>query len=193
MLTAEVAVVVGKRGYGKSSLARWLVTQMPRAMVLDPMGHDYAGDAIVATGAELAAALHERRGRDRWTVVMRPAADSDVAAYWSIARRALSDCWLVVDEIDRWATPAAMPEDVRWQINYGRHRRLSLLGIARRPHRVARDLTAAADCILALRVTERRDLDYLAEYMPTDELPALAPHHWRGYGRLSLLADKGGA
>jgi DNA helicase HerA-like ATPase len=53
-------------------------------------------------------------------------------------------------------------------IQYGRHKNVGLIGSARRPSRVVRDLTANASSVIIYNIQEPRDLKYLEEFCGKD-------------------------
>lgn len=94
----------------------------------------------------------------------------------------------MVDEVDRYCTAGHSDENLRWIIDYGRGQRISLIGLARRPARVSRDLSANADWIVAFQTQEPRDLDYLNDFgFNTDGLAQLEPFQWRAAGNVADL------
>lgn len=123
-------LILGRRGTGKTTLARRLIQHYPknRILVHDPMGEfgEYelladncpaesipAGTVIVADELDLIAPPHS----------------------WGT----------------RW---------IRDVFHYGRHLDLSLVGCSRRPANVHRDVTALVSQVYLGRITEPRDIDY---------------------------------
>jgi len=138
--------------------------------VLDPMG-DFGG--VVGSAAEITEYWRERGRRRRWHLVVRPQDDADLSMAWHFVSQVV-DCVVVVDEIDRYAGIHRMVPELSDLAHYGRHRAVSLVGTARRPANVNRDLTALADELVCCRVTEPRDLAYLAQWMGTETAQRLA-------------------
>lgn len=76
----------------------------------------------------------------------------------------LQDVLLVIDEVDKISREGAVSKTLWKIINYYRHDKISLLCCARRPARVARDLTGNADEIICFKIQEPNDLKYLKEF-----------------------------
>lgn len=70
-----------------------------------------------------------------------------------------------VDEIDRFCTASHVPPSMKDVINYGRHRKVSMICTSRRPAAVARELTSQCAEIRVFRTTEPRDIRYFADIM----------------------------
>ena len=95
--------------------------------------------------------------------------------------RAYGPALAAVDEIDRLAPPYRIDPVLATIANEGRHYGITLVGTARRPRRVHRDLTALADVLYCARITEPTDLRYLADLVgPTavKPLPTLPPYRF---------------
>lgn len=68
---------------------------------------------------------------------------------------------LLLDEIDLLAgAHGYLHSWVREAVHYGRHLGISIIGCARRPANIHRDLTALATTVYLGQTTEPRDLDY---------------------------------
>jgi len=184
----EIGVILGRKGTGKTTLCRWLLKRAQKTLILDTLGDDYGNGCICDNGPEFREYAARVRDGEGFTVILRPQSDADVGAFFAVAR-ASARCWIVVEEIDRYCTAGAIEdENLNWVINYGRHRELNLIGLARRPARVNRSLTANADWIISHQTTEPRDLQYLSEFMPIDEVPSLERGEWVMWGETELMA-----
>lgn len=68
---------------------------------------------------------------------------------------------LLLDEIDLLASARGYEYPwVREAVHYGRHLGISIIGAARRPANIHRDLTALASTVYLGQMLEPRDLDY---------------------------------
>jgi hypothetical protein len=101
-----------------------------------------------------------------------------------------------VDEIDFHMSPAYMPLPLYKLNNYGRHRKVAMIGTARRHAQVARDYTAMLTEMDVFRFTEPRDLEWLsAKAGPglVNTVGGLAPYHyarWFSDGRIDVRNRK---
>jgi len=181
----EIGVILGKKGSGKTTLSRHLAAQMKRKIILDSLGTDYGGGCIVSTPADLVS-YHKRVSEyDEFSIIARPQSDEMPTAVFRLARRT-PNSWLIVEECDRYADAYKIQPDLAWLVNYARQQNTSILCICRRAARLSRDITANADWIVAHNTQEPRDLEYLAEYMNTAEIPHLQPFTYTRWGTTRL-------
>lgn len=185
MIDNEIGVIVGQKGLGKTTLARYLVTQMPRVLVLDSLGTDYGGGCVVRDPGALIEYWNKVQHYAAFSIIARPAGDEMAAAVFRIARQA-RDLWLVVEEADKYCNASGIQPEFREIINYCRQTNVSVLALARRAARINRDLTANADWIVAHRTVEPRDLEYLREFMDVTPLPQLDRFQWVRWGESRL-------
>ena len=129
---ARIILILGRRGTGKTTLARRLVNGWPADRVLahDPMGEFEEFPLI----------------RDDRCAESVPAGTVIIA-----------DELDLIAPPNSWRT-----EWIRDVLHYGRHLDISLIGCSRRPANVHRDVTALASTVYLGRITEPRDLDYCA-------------------------------
>lgn len=83
--------------------------------------------------------------------------------------------WTIVfDEIDKCCSAHYIPAGLYDIVQFGRHTRVSLLCGARRPANVHHDITSQANLIITHRISEPRDLKYIADYCG-QEVAEMAP------------------
>lgn len=177
---ASVALVVGRRGSGKSELLRRATISRPRVVVLDALhgepaedGSGREGVAIVEDREDYLDALRGFSNFPRWRIVVRPddlekapwvatalmPSDSGVTGY----ARAVRGVTLVCDEVDLWApNNTGIDPGVRAAIQRGRHYEINILAATRRPAECHRDLSSQADALVTFRQHEPRDVLWLA-------------------------------
>ena len=164
-----ITVVVGKKGSGKTTLARDLVLAAPRRLIMDPMW-EHTDGVIVTSFAGFEAYVRPLR-HARYAVICRFMDDDDRDAVVDLLtdgepnNAPLPSVVVLLDEVDRMCSPSTIPEGLRRLVNYGRHFNVSLVAVARRPRQMHRDVTANADRICIGQTQEPRDLDYLAEFI----------------------------
>jgi len=177
----EIGLILGRKGTGKSSLARALINDKDRNIILDTFGDDYNLGGITSDVQHCAEYYNRVNGNNSFAIVFRPTNDSDCEAFFRFAKetRAVT-IW--IDEVDRYCGPHSINEDLKWMLNYGRHRAISTIGIARRAASVHRDFTANADWIAVHQTRENRDLQYLREFMNTEGLETLEQFQFKFTG-----------
>jgi len=177
---ASVALVVGRRGSGKSELLRRATWSRPRVVVLDVLhgepaedGIDREGFATVEDEEEYLDALREFAGFKSWRIVVRP--DNAETAPWAATAlmprdsgvtgyaRAVHGVTFICDEVDLWApNNNGIHPDVRAAVQRGRHYEINILAATRRPAECHRDISSQADVLVTFRQHEPRDVAWLA-------------------------------
>lgn len=166
----EITVILGKKGAGKSTVARSLILDKPRRIIIDPMWeHARLGVTVDDFDAMVRYIRPLRHGR--YAVVLRTLDDDDRDRALALVTEGkptdppLPNCTLLVDEIDRMCSAHSIPAPLHRIVNYGRHFSVSLIALARRPRAMHRDITAMADRIIVGEMQEPADLEYLAEFI----------------------------
>lgn len=195
----SVALVVGRRGSGKSVLLRRAQRTRPRVVVLDAM-HGETFDTIAPVGGgawesctvtneeDYLDALRWLASESRWRLIVRP--DDPAQAWWVFAglmpangtvagyARAVGGVAVWCDEFDLVApNNAGIHPAVRASAQRGRHYQLHLLAATRRPAEVHRDVSSQADVLATFRQHEPNDVKFLKDVSP--DLAGIA----RGLGR----------
>ncbi len=157
----KVQLVIGKRGSGKSELAKFLIRNADRLVVYDIMSEYTEGvtfdDTQLCELGVFWGAVYAREFR----IVYRPLNPRDEIDWLAQAVFALGDLTFVVEEIDSICTPFDMPLAMQAIIQRGRHRNVELIGVTPAPFGIHRDLTRQAKDIFVFKTTEPRDVQYL--------------------------------
>jgi len=177
---------LGRKGTGKSTMARSLISEAHRNIILDTLGDDYSRGAITSNVQRAAEYYNRVNEYGAFELVYRPRNDNDIEHFFSFARQTANTV-LWVDEVDRYCGPHSINENLKWILNYGRHRQISTIGIARRAASVHRDLSANADWIVVHQTRENRDLQYLSEFMDVGGLETLERFEFKYSGKSSLF------
>jgi hypothetical protein len=193
LASPDFRLFLGKSGSGKSFLARHQVGSAARVLICDPNGEPAwaEGAAVVHDRGELVQAMRGPRWRIAWRGMIGGRGAEGVTEEWEWANRcalAAGDCLVVWDEVDMCVPTGRLPQHGYRIVNAGRHVGVRCFACARRPYRLPRDLSANAGRIVAFRMTEPRDLRYLAEVMgegAAGQLPGLGEYQamdWREGG-----------
>lgn len=183
----EIGIILGRKGTGKSSLARALINETHRNIILDTLGDDYNRGAITSNLQRLAEYYNRVNDLPSFEIVFRPKNDADCIGFFEFAKQT-KQVVLWVDEVDRYCGPHRINDAFKWILNYGRHREISTIGLARRAASVHRDLTANADWIAVHQTRENRDLLYLSEFMDINGLESLERFEFRFSGLSALFS-----
>jgi hypothetical protein len=211
--TNFIAAAFGMKRSGKSFALDIMARGFPRRIVADFIGEYHGkieGAKYVHSIAEAVDALQLLRkgGSMKWTVVcvMQPEEILQLLGVLApIGKRpetsfsyAVGGVVLQCGEIQLIAPNQGLSPAMANIIAMGRHYRVSILGAARRPREVNRNLTSQSDALLAFRQHEPRDADYLGDVMRSDVpqyLRQLRPfHHLRflpNFGALDLVGPDG--
>lgn len=156
-------------------MARALASGFRRRVILDSIGGEYSGLGVsISDTRALVQYWNANYQAPALGIVFTPGLGprggegKQLAEFFRFASYT-ENCWVVVDEIDRYAGPAGMDPSLQWVLNYGRHRGISLLGVARRAARVHRDVTSQADILYLFQCREPRDLLYLSNFVEDEK------------------------
>lgn len=161
---APVAVVLGRRGSGKTTLVKAKLAAFPRIIIVDPE-HEYQGTVC----DKLSKIYNLARTTLRFRLVYRPArglaSKGELEAIDCLAQIAytVGNLLLVIDEADRYARQGkdTLPY-VRLLIDEGRHRDVGLIAVARRPGRIPKDLIENAGWLYLFHTHGAHSQKYLA-------------------------------
>jgi hypothetical protein len=158
---------------GKSSFVRELVAWDPalekpttplgnRIVVIDAMG-EYEDACEVENPRALAMYLNQQRDSS-FNVVYRDKGRFEFSStqLFDLIKN-LRDCWVIVEEASNYCTTQSIDSALKWLLQYGRHNRISLMLVARRPSELNRMCTSQADVIVTFRLPEPADRDYVRD------------------------------
>jgi hypothetical protein len=191
-----VIVLLGKKGAGKSYKLRELVGPCRRLLVADvEASWDLRpGDEVCEGAPALLERIEHSNALDpavpfRW--IYRDAA-SRMALTAPGAAFVLRNCTLVIDEL-AWLCrrpPAPLPPYVERLLQFGRKRRVNLLGTTREPQEIPDLFYPTADLLYFFRVDPGNGLDRVRQRYRdlAGELPTLPDRAFRTYGNPDVLA-----
>lgn len=186
----EIIVILGKKGSGKSVMARHYATGKRRLIVYDPMRQFTALGVVVSRAVDLAHYLRAN-GHGIFRVIYQPYVgqreDDFVKEEFKNACKLVScmkNIYFMVDEIDNCLDPRDRDNGpFKNMIQRGRHDQISLITTTIRYTDVQRNLTAQADLIICFHTHEPADVQYFKAYLGgmAQDLPALPPYHYIKY------------
>lgn len=183
-----VLSIFGRKGSGKTTLARKVLQEFDRVIVFDTLGQ-YDGEECWTVEACLAA-FERAAERPRFTISCRLADVNDYLDLFEVAFE-LPGVLLVFEEVSFYCSAYALPAELSTIVRYGRNRSIDQIYIARRPAEVHRDLTAQSDVIVSFVQHEPRDVAYLSAAAGEDvsrvrSLPAYRCAAWGNRAKLPL-------
>lgn len=184
----DVTVIFGQRGSGKSTLGAKLARLYQRRFVFDRL-REWSGNSTCRVerftetvtllsrlaktpdkGFEIAFQfdIDEPRKSEQFSEVMR------LCYKWgTVCQKNLA---VVIEEVHHWATPVSIDRWLFESVMTGRHAHIALICNSQRPASVHKGLVSQASHLFIGKLHERRDMEYLAEYVPHDiiqQLPGL--------------------
>lgn len=176
---ANITLVVGSSGSGKSLWVKSLLPTLPRPMfVFDPMREygDFGGHHV--TLASLIAGV--KNGGQ--VFIFRPSQRAIEKQFDMLCRVALAvpGCTLIAEELSFVTKAGYSPAGWREVITTGRHYGLTVIGITQRPALVDKTILSNATVIRVGRLNSAGDKKTMADALdvPLDELRALRKLHW---------------
>lgn len=160
----SVRFIVGKRGSGKTVLARNLVTRLDcrRIVYYDSNGHDYSG-GVICNGLDQLKTYWRRVIGGNYQIVYRsinPRADFDTVCRLVMAA---GNTVFVVDEVDMYFDNEGNPgEAFADVIRRGRHEDIELIGITQRPRKMG-EVRSMAEYLYIFETHEPSDLSYFKQ------------------------------
>ncbi|GAF68885.1 unnamed protein product, partial [marine sediment metagenome] len=136
MVEKKIKLIFGKRGSGKSYLAKKLILAEPRVFIFDTIG-EYT-DGVVFDNYEKLLAFWQDHYRGNFRLIYRPLKPDREIDWICKLVFALGDVCFVVEEIDCYCTAYDISDNFAHVIQRGRHKNISLIGITQRPYGIHR-------------------------------------------------------
>jgi hypothetical protein len=158
--------IMGKRGSGKSYLARQRIAEFPRSLVYDTMG-EYTSGVICEDLAELKT-VWQRSYQGNFRIIYRPL---DAEEEFEPLCRLVWECGnmgFLVEEVQTFCNARSICRDFKAIIAKGRHRGISLIGVTQRPAEISKLLTSQAKEFCIFNTTEPNDIEYFRNSLGSD-------------------------
>lgn len=153
----EIFLIYGKTGSGKSTLAKKLSEGYKRIIYLDPMS-EYSGTVV----ENFEDFLSYVENKENFVVCCRFYNDLDYE-YLFKAVFEISNVLLVIEEADLYISPREKRNDFLKLVKFGRHRDISIIGIARRVSELSIDFRSQCDKIYSFKQTDPKDIKILQD------------------------------
>lgn len=164
----KVKLIFGKRGSGKSYLAKKLIAAEQRLFIWDRMGEYDQGVVFTAEEKPMFQEFFQHVYRGKFRIIYRPLHPKEEIIWISDLVYTLGDVTFLVEEIDSICTPWIIEESFEAILNRGRHKDITLIGVTPAPFGIHRDLTRQAKEIYIFSTNEPRDREYLRNLLGSE-------------------------
>jgi len=165
---------MGKTGSGKSELVKSALINIPRKIIIDPMG-EYEGTLFDSWDVLLDFIDNYRT--DDFTAVFRPLHKDDIDRFFELCN-SVNDYTLIAEEVENWCGSHDIQCDLEEIISFGRHNNRSIIWISRTPYEINRDLTRQSHLLISILQTEPVDLKYLENYPFNKDITTLKEYDY---------------
>lgn len=184
--SGECVTIVGKRGSGKSHLARILGAAMPKQVIFDPVC-DWKDGVIVNDFDQFCDKIRVFKDADRGNLIFRfDPDDNHRAETLNEALRILykmGNCQAVIDEIQLFASPHYMPPYLENLYFIGRHQKVGVTAITQRPSKLNKSCLAQSEHVFIGQLHENNDIKVVSSFLalPHTEISSLKPREFYYY------------
>ena len=162
-LQNRIVGIVGRKGSGKSTVLREILSCRLRVVIFDTMA-EHSSPNLFSSLDRCLDYLERVQSDSFFHCALRQKGDeeetlNELAACVYDVRKV---CF-ALEEVPWFSTAASQPEGLDLLSRMGRHRRIDLVWTAQRMAEVSRRLTSATDIFVLFSITEPRDLTSLAD------------------------------
>ena len=152
---------MGKKGQGKTHWIQSRLKQIPKPLFILDSLDEYNEGIIFGDGYKLINYILDHKENCSGIYILRPMRDLDVEYFFRLVFY-LKNCSVIVEEASIYCSPYGINPNFKKILNYGRHRNINLIAVARRSSELHRDITAQSDFIVSFKQSEHLDLKLLA-------------------------------
>ena len=162
----KIILIFGRRGSGKSYLAKKLIQSEPRFLIYDTMSEYKEGVVFDSEQHQYFLIFWKHVYRlPCYKIIYRPLQPLKQIEAISQLVFAVGDLCFLVEEIETYCSAWQLADSFAAIIQRGRHKNISLIGIAHRPNNINRLLTSQAKEIYVFSTKEPRDIEYLKQLL----------------------------
>lgn len=169
----ECVTIVGKRGSGKSFLARKIGLAMPKQVIFDPVC-DWTDGVIVKSFSDFCEKIKLFKDAERGNLIFRfDPDDSHRAETLNEALRIiynLGNCQAVIDEIQLFTSPHYMPPYLENLYFIGRHKNVGVTAITQRPSKLNKSCLSQSEHVFVGQLHENNDIKVVSSFLGLSHL-----------------------
>ncbi len=156
---------LGRSGSGKSYIARRISAAYPRKVIFDTLGEYSSSDGIVCHDFhQFCEEILKTEHSEKFTIIYQfDVESSHETDEFNEALRVLwyrGNVFVLVEEIQNFATPHSIPHWVKKCLFTGRHRNLALGFTTQRPGECHKSVISQANHVFFGSLHEKNDLEY---------------------------------
>jgi hypothetical protein len=154
-MSERISLIFGKTGTGKSTLAKELIKDQNRVIIIDPQ-REYNETIIF----ENIPSLWDYIEKNENFGVLSCRFETDLEIdYLFRTCKIIGNLTLVVEEAEIYISPNARSGYFLDLVRYGRHKGVKIIGIARRRAELSADFRGMCEVIYSFKQTEPLDID----------------------------------
>ena len=167
----KIILIFGKRGSGKSYLAKKLIENEQRLLIFDTLSEYTEG--VVFEDYEKFSGFWRQIYQRPYRLIYRPLKPDEEIEQIADLVYTIGNITFLVEEIDCYCSSYQISESFAHIIQRGRHNNITLIGVTQRPYGIHRLLTSQAKEIYIFSTNEPRDREYLRTLLGQEIEPML--------------------
>lgn len=174
--TNKIDIVVGRRGCGKTTLAKNLIRSARRLIILDPMC-EYNIGIRVNNFSQFAATVLRYRFNDDVKITYFPQDELDIHYIFKRICNVIyefKNVTFVVEELGLYMGATSFPASFKRLVMGSRHQRVNIIGITQRATDIPRNLRSQADSVATFQQTEPGDIEYISKFMNAEKIKLIS-------------------
>ena len=192
-MKSNITIIFGRRGSGKTTLAKELVNQEDRLIVFDTLS-EYDGKGVLITDIFDLASYIKKNHTKNFRIIFCPLDLTNNFDYICEFIYLIGNLTFVIEEVDAFCSPFSNPIPFQKIIRYGRHKNISITTTTRRPAEMSRLLSSQANRIISFVQHEPRDIAYLKSIIgqEAEKIKDLKDHQYLEYfnGQIKISKKK---
>lgn len=164
--STDVFLILGRRGCGKSYLAKRIQDPYPRKVIFDTLGEYTDNDGIICQGFnDFCEKVIQTQTAERFTLIYQFDIEQESnGSEFSEALRVLyyrGSVFICIEEIQNFASTHSLPMWLKNCLLTGRHRNVGLLFTTQRPGECHKTIVSQSNHVFCGSLHEKNDIDYV--------------------------------